>query len=358
MKTPDGMIWACQDCGGRAISLALLRREVQAGPVNQIWRAARDEQCSTGRLCPACAKPMLIVQTTPDRIRFGVDVCKRCQFLWFDKGEFDAMPAAPPHPQTWENSLPQKARELLAEEEVRRIGERAREESMAEEGPDEWWQKIVGLLGLPVELDNPVHCTPWLTWTVGALMVLAMALSYSHLREIVDHYGLIASQPWRHGGLTWVTSFFLHGSILHLLSNLYFLLVFGDNVEETLGWPRFLLLLIASSVAGDALHIALEPRAELPSVGASGGISGVITFYALQFPRAQLGLCWRWWCYVRWLQISAFWALAIWVLLQIVGTAEQVAGFSNVSSLAHLGGATVGFLLWLRLRLNRPVRAA
>ena len=297
---------------------------------------------------------MIVVQATPVGSRFEVDVCKRCQFLWFDKDEFETMPAVPPPPPTWKETLPERAREAIAEVEVQRIAERAREESFGEEGPDEWWQKIAGFLGLPVEMDNPVRNVPWLTWTVGAMMVFVTALSYPHLREIVDRYGMIASQPWRLGGLTWVTSFFLHGGILHLLSNLYFLLVFGDNAEETLGWRRFFLLLVASSVAGDALHTALEPRTELPSVGASGGISGVITFYALQFPRARLGFCLRWGWRYQWLSMSAVWALAIWVLLQVIGAAEQVAGFSNISSLAHLGGATIGFLFWLRLRLNRP----
>ncbi|MBI5687226.1 MAG: rhomboid family intramembrane serine protease [Verrucomicrobia bacterium] len=348
------MIWACQDCGGRAISLGLLRREVQAGPINQIWRKARDEQGSAGRLCPSCMKPMLVVQVLPSGSRFDVDVCKRCQFLWFDKGEFDAMPALPPRPQTLEESLPQKARELVAEVEVRRIRERAQEESFGEEGPDDWWQTVAGFLGLPVELDNPARYTPWLTWSVGAIMVLVTAFSYPHLGEIVDRYGMMASQPWRHGGLTWLTSFFLHGGVLHLFSNLYFLFVFGDNAEETLGWRRFLLLLVAACVAGHALHIALEPRTEWPAVGASGGISGVITFYALQFPRTRLGFCLRWGWRYQWMSMSVVWALAIWVLLQVVGAAEQVAGFSNVSSLAHLGGAVIGLLFWLRLRLNRP----
>ena len=348
------MIWTCQDCGGRAISLGLLRREVQIGPVNQIWRSACDEQGSAGRLCPSCAKPMKVVEATPAGSRFEVDVCQRCQFLWFDRGEFEIMPALPPRPPTLEESLPQEARERLAEEEVRQIGERAREESFGADGPDEWWKTVAGFLGLPVELDNPIHHTPWLTWTVGMLMVLATALSYPHLREIVDRYGMIASHPWRLGGLTWVTSFFLHGGIWHLLSNLYFLMVFGDNVEETLGRRRFVLLLLASSVAGDALHIALEPRSDLPSVGASGGISGIIVFYALQFPHAKLGFCWRYAWRYQWIQMSAVWAMAIWVLLQMVGAAEQVAGFSNISSLAHLGGAVVGFLFWssLRLKLN------
>lgn len=350
MKMPDGMIWICQDCGGRAISLGVLRREVKAGPINQIWREACNEQGLVGRLCPSCAKPMKIVQATSPDGSFPVDVCRRCQFLWFDKGEFEAMPPLPPPPPTQEESLPQEARERMAEEQVRYMGERAREESFAEEGPDESWKKIAGFLGLPVELDNPVHQAPWLTWTVGMLMVLATALSYPHLREIVDRFGLIPLHPWRLGGLTLVTSFFLHGGIVHLLSNLYFLATFGDNVEEILGRRRLVLLLATAAVAGDALHITLEPQSSLPCVGASGGISGIIVFYALQFPQAQLGFCLRWWYRFQWWQMSAIWAMVIWVLLQFWGAAKQIAGFSDVSSVAHLGGAVVGFLFWLGLR--------
>ena len=75
--------------------------------------------------------------------------------------------------------------------------------------------------------------------------------------------------------------------ILHLVGNLYFLLIFGDNVEDYLGWRKYLLLIFGATIAGDFVHL-LRNRIHEPSIGASGGISAVLVFYALQFPRADL----------------------------------------------------------------------
>ena len=146
----------------------------------------------------------------------------------------------------------------------------------------------------------------------------------------------------RHYGLTFITSFFLHGGIIHLLGNLYFLLIFGDNVEDFLGKAKYLLLIGLSAFAGDILHIVADPRAQVPSIGASGGIAGVLVYYCLQFPKAKVGLL----IWFRWIRIPVGWMLAFWVAGQILGTVKQLSGFGSVSALAHLGGAIVGVLFW------------
>jgi membrane associated rhomboid family serine protease len=146
----------------------------------------------------------------------------------------------------------------------------------------------------------------------------------------------------RYAGLTLLTSFFIHGSWLHLLVNLYVLLVFGDNVEEYLGAGRYLALLAVATVAGGLAHVALDPRSVVPVIGASGGISGVVAYYVLRFPQARLGLMYVY----RWFRIRAYAFGLIWVLLQIIAAREQIAGIGDVSALAHLGGAAVGVWFW------------
>ena len=88
-----------------------------------------------------------------------------------------------------------------------------------------------------------------------------------------------------------MTSFFIHGSLLHLVGNVYFLMVFGDNVENDIGRWRYAALLLAATLAGGFLHIALDVRPLIPCVGASGGIAGVLTYYALRFPRCASICC-------------------------------------------------------------------
>jgi len=138
----------------------------------------------------------------------------------------------------------------------------------------------------------------------------------------------------------------LHGGILHLIGNMYFFLVFGDNVEDWLGEKRYLLLILFSLLAGDIFHILGDPSSTIPVIGASGGISGIIAYYALKFPHARLGILFGYYFHYDWIKMPAYVMFVIWIVLQMVGVWQQLAGYSNVSSLAHLGGAAVGVIFW------------
>jgi membrane associated rhomboid family serine protease len=168
------------------------------------------------------------------------------------------------------------------------------------------------------------------------------------LREVVQRFGLIPAQATRLDGLTFVTSFFLHAGIIHLAGNMYFLLAFGHAVENFLRPLRYLALIAVAAFIGDLAHIALDPRSQTPCIGASGGIAGVITFYALNFPRMRLAFLMRLgFVWFRWIRLPAWFVFILWILFQIIGTLEQKAGLSSVSSAAHLGGAAIGVLAWL-----------
>src|SRR6059058_4874401 len=149
-------------------------------------------------------------------------------------------------------------------------------------------------------------------------------------------------------GVTFLTSFFLHAGVLHLIGNIYFLFVFGDDVENFLRPFRYLALIAFAALIGDLAHIAADPSSQIPCVGASGGIAGVIIFYALNFPEVKLGFLLRYgWWWFRWIRLRAWFVFVLWILFQAVGAWEQVAGISAVSSLAHIGGAVVGFVAWV-----------
>jgi membrane associated rhomboid family serine protease len=302
---------------------------------------------------------MVVVPVPLPTMSVNVDVCTICQFFWFDADELHALPPAPPPPPPpkTEEPLPPAAREAVLKLKTHEILRRARErrlERFETEGSDDLWQTVLGFFGLPVEIDHAVHQRPWATWGLATVTVLVSLLAFEDLNQAVTRYGLIPSQAGRLGGLTWVTSFFLHGGLLHLLGNVYFLLVFGDNVEEFLGPGPFLLLIAASAFVGDVLHVAFDPHSNMPLIGASGGISGVIVFYALQFPNARLGFLFGAFYYFRWISVSAYGALTVWVALQAIGALQQIEGFSNVSSLAHLAGAAAGVAFWVAMRGRSP----
>ena len=271
-----------------------------------------------------------------------LDVCRPCQFVWFDPSEYAEMPTP-----AAEQQVSPAAREVLDRWEARVLGQTPQDSEESEPLVDKKWKWVPALLGMPVELTSSslLH-RPWLTWSLGAAVGLVSLVAFFNLETAIRQFGLIPAQAWRLGGLTFLTAFFLHGGLFHLIGNIYFLMIFGDNVEDYLGRSRYLLLLLVGTLAGDALHILSDPGSVMPSIGASGGISGLIAFYALQFPRARLLVWIRWF----WLPIPAWAALGLWVLWQLFGAWLQMAGLSQISSLAHLGGAVMGLLAWVMWR--------
>lgn len=278
-----------------------------------------------------------------------VEVCRICEFVWFDAGETQTLQARPiPKPPA---PLPEKVRETIALAKVQQLAEQARGPDFDSEPPDEWWKSIAAFFGMPVEFDAPAQeRRPVVTWFLAAVIITASVHAFFHLQEAVQLFGLIPAQALRLHGLTFVTSFFLHAGVIHLVGNMYFLLVFGDDVENFLGPPRYIALIAMAAFVGDLVHIASAPEATIPCIGASGGIAGVITFYALAFPQAKIGFLWRYFFYFRWIRLPAWFVFVLWILFQIIGAYEQKVGISSVSSFAHLGGAFVGLVGWALCR--------
>jgi membrane associated rhomboid family serine protease/Zn-finger nucleic acid-binding protein len=350
-QNQNGIFWVCPQCGGRAVAVPLLRKTIGTARVSSLWSQAIGATRSDGKLCPICSRPMASVTMGLPGQTLELDVCKRCRFVWFDSTEYEAIPPPPPKPkepgEVDEKELPQAAREALALYKVQQIAERAREETGPM--PDEDWKTVPALFGLPVEMDSdPLSRAPWVTLSVALVIAIVSSWAFFDLKTAVQQFGLIPAEAWRYGGLTFLTSFFLHGGIWHLVSNLYFLIIFGEHVEDYLGRWRWLLLVALAAVTGDLLHILIDPRTTTPSIGASGGISGLIAFYALKFPHARLGILMRFgFVFIpRYIQFPAWCAFGLWLLLQFWGAHDQIAGFGQVSALAHLGGTAVGVALW------------
>jgi membrane associated rhomboid family serine protease len=267
--------------------------------------------------------------------------------VWFDGQEYSALPQIQ-RQLSWSETLPQEAREKLALLEIEAIRNRAEHDAGSDAAPDAWWQWIPGVLGMPVEQNaGGMRALPWITWGVAVLITVVSAVAFFDLSTAIERFGLIPAAFGRYGGLTLLSSFLLHGGWMHLVGNVYFLLIFGDNVEDWLGRWRFLLLLVCATVMGGVAHILGDPNATTPCIGASGGISGVLTFYALRFPRVRLRLLLRLYFWFRWISLPAYVMLLVWVGMQGIGVWVQLSGFGHVSSLAHLGGAGVGMLFWL-----------
>jgi len=281
-----------------------------------------------------------------------LDACKPCGVVWFDPHEFQTIPEGT---VASVNELQLQAAETLG---LHRI-EQTKRWNGDSDAPEETWKWVPAFMGFPIESEvDSLRSVPWLTWSLALLIVFTSVCAFFSLDAAVKTLGFIPAEAWRYGGVTSLTSFFLHGGLLHLIGNLYFLLIFGDNVEDFLGRMRYALLVLAATLGGDLLHLFADWGSTTPCIGASGGISGIIVFYALKYPHARLGFLFRYYVYFRWLQLPAWGALVLWLLLQFIGVYTQLNGFSNVAATAHLGGAAVGFVLWLCWRNDEDQKAA
>jgi membrane associated rhomboid family serine protease len=216
-----------------------------------------------------------------------------------------------------------------------------------------WWRYTLFLVGFPVELsESQTHRKPIVTVGLALLIALCSVLFWQN----PDPWAPLVFDP-QATGLSWWTGtigyLFLHADILHLAGNLYFLLIFGNNIECQFGRRRMLGMFLIASMAGAILHGLLSPHA---LVGASGGVFGLVIFYALQFPHARIL-----WLPFGWLvnagmlifgrKILHFGLpvrlyVAGYLIIQLILLREQLFYGGVVSALAHLGGGLAGGLIW------------
>jgi membrane associated rhomboid family serine protease len=160
---------------------------------------------------------------------------------------------------------------------------------------------------------------------------------------------------------TYLSSMFLHGGLLHLVGNLWSLWIFGDNVEDRLGHGRFLAFYLLCGLLAGAAHAAFHPASEVPTIGASGAISGVMGAYLFLFPRAKVLTVVPILFYPLFLELSAFVFLGLWFAAQLLsGMLElrETEAATGIAFLAHVGGFAAGALLHVFFRRREPVRGA
>jgi len=149
-------------------------------------------------------------------------------------------------------------------------------------------------------------------------------------------------------GSSWhapLTSMFLHGSWFHVLGNMWFLHIFGNNVEDVMGRDRFLLFYVLCGLAAAVAQIAANPSSPVPMVGASGAIGGVMGGYVFLYPRARI----RTFVFLFFIEVPAFLMLGYWFLLQLAGGSLPAEG-GGVAFWAHIGGFLTGLFLAPNLR--------
>lgn len=154
------------------------------------------------------------------------------------------------------------------------------------------------------------------------------------------------------------TSIFLHAGWMHIIGNMWFLWIFGDNVEDRLGRVGYFLFYILCGVGASIIQIIVHPTSEIPMVGASGSISGVLGAYLLSFPQARIHTLFIFFVIIRFIEIPAFLFLILWFVFQFISGAAEFgsADTGGVAYWAHMGGFLVGMALLVLMPNKKPRR--
>ncbi len=218
---------------------------------------------------------------------------------------------------------------------------------------------------IPLRDANPTRRTPILTLAliVGCFVVFGYELGrladggMEGLDRFVTEWGVVPAElvaAWTAGSflsietLTLITSQFLHGGWLHLLGNMLFLWIFGNNIEDRFGRLRFLLFYLAGGVAAGLAQVAIDPESTIPTVGASGAIAATLGAYLVLYPRARITSLVFLGFFYQLINVPAVVVLAFWFVLQLVdgiaslGVTEATGG---VAFFAHIGGFVFGAAL-------------
>ena len=209
---------------------------------------------------------------------------------------------------------------------------------------------------IPIRDDMPAHRPPVVTVSLILVCVLVFLWQQSQggsgMMRAIYSYGMIPAAllgearlppelavlpPWA----TLFTSMFLHGGWMHLLGNMLYLWIFGNNVEDRLGHLGFLAFYLLAGLVAAGVQIVPDPDSEIPMVGASGAISGILGAYLVLYPHARvlvlIPIGFMFLYYVR-----AFWLLVIWLTIQVVSGLAAPAGEGGVAWWAHVGGFAAG----------------
>lgn len=152
-----------------------------------------------------------------------------------------------------------------------------------------------------------------------------------------------------------LTNLFLHGGWMHIIGNMWYIWIFGDNVEDRLGHMRFLLFYLLCGIAANLTHIFIDPGSTVPTIGASGAISGILGAYLVTFPWARVLTLIPIFFFIQFVEIPALIFLGLWFFIQLqYGTASLLMTGANIAWWAHIGGFIAGMILIKLMAPRRP----
>jgi len=294
------------------------------------------------RICPTCRRP-LMERELGRSSGIMVDECRTCSGTWLDKGEMARI-------------------EKLAQKRRRELGLSGRTQAQKKAIKDKGKGTVMFednslgaavfqlFLGLPAESNVPQKLfSPMVTLLIAANVIVYVLMHMSgSYDELIGSLGVVPRDIMAGRNLhTLITSMFTHGGFFHIFGNMYFLWITGDNVEERCGWWKFIVFYLIAGLMADFLHIAIHPDSAIPSVGASGAISGLMGAYMVLFPTNKFII--RRFIYWRPVsfEIPALFYFGFWILMQFFYAWLAVPG---IGWFAHIGGFVTGVIFGFLIR--------
>lgn len=202
---------------------------------------------------------------------------------------------------------------------------------------------------IPLRDTQPSYSKPLVTVAIIVLNLFVffyeVSLDDFSRNAFISAFGIV---PARLHYETLLTSMFLHGGWMHVIGNMWFLWIYGDNVEDILGHGKYLLFYLLCGIAAAAMQIAIAPDSRIPTIGASGAIAGIMGAYMAKFPHSRVLTLIPLFVFFTTVEIPAIFILAYWFLIQLfsgVGTLGSMhSGQGGVAWFAHIGGFVAGYL--------------
>jgi membrane associated rhomboid family serine protease len=205
----------------------------------------------------------------------------------------------------------------------------------------------------PIGDDNSTRRTvPMVTYSLIALNVIFFFVEMSGGEPFIKQWSVVPKRFVTNPGgdlLTVFTAMFMHGGWMHLIGNMLYLWIFGDNVEDRFGKVKFLMFYLLCGIGATLAQVAVNPNSSIPNLGASGAISGVLAAYLIMFPKGKVNVLMG----RGVVAMPAIFVIGIWIVLQFIngiGAITESAETGGVAYMAHIGGFVVGLILSFFLR--------
>ena len=295
--------------------------------------AIRDK-AQQGRSCPRCDQKMRPFNYAYDSNVF-IEKCPDCEGIWTDRGEIMRIASYVKE----DPRLTQIGGHFASHQRRRDCVEQMNDLGGVFTGRAAYPMVFMPRVIVPLGDDAPCERMPLITWAIIVACTLVFGYQAFYIQDhaaFFEAYGFIPGNFFSVGLLT---SMFLHGGLWHLLGNMLFLWIFGDNVEDRFTRAGYVGFYLACGLAAHIMHAAFNWNLAVPCIGASGAVSGIMGAYLIFHPRANIRVL----VMYRIVNVSAYVVLSIWFAMQLFySILHHATGFSNVAWFAHIGGFVFG----------------